>query len=139
MSSGKRKDFTKPSELPESRPPTDEELADYADRMDDWAGRNLDEVANEVLRHFCGRCPLDYTWIVPQGDAEFRAFIFFDKDKDVAQSKRSGLDQQIIDYVYDSLERWGRGSRGEIKVVFEFDSRENVEANFEGSYWERVR
>ena len=43
----------------------------------------------------------------------------------------------MMDFVYAALERAGRGKRPDISVAFEFDSDENVTANFEGDYFLR--
>jgi hypothetical protein len=48
---------------------------------------------------------------------------------------RSGVTQEIEDFVYAELERAGRGGKGDIRVAFEFDSDENVNASFEGDYF----
>jgi len=44
-----------------------------------------------------------------------------------------------MECVYELLARFGRGKREELLVEFEFDSRENVDRNFEGSYFLRLR
>jgi hypothetical protein len=70
---------------------------------------------------------------------DFRAYVFFQRDSDVAVAQQNGLADQIVDFVYEALERVGRGRRSEIKVAFEFDSHERVVTQFEGNYWLRLR
>ena len=60
------------------------EQLDYAHRMDELRHRNLDHVKEEVLRHFQWQCPLHEFSIMPQQDVDLRAYIFFEKDKDIA-------------------------------------------------------
>jgi hypothetical protein len=118
--------------------PTDEEFA-RADRLDQERSRNLDNVCEAVKQHFMGVCPLHNVYILWQQDVDFRAYVFFEKDKDIKACKDSGVIRDMIDFVYDELERAGRGKRGAITVGFEFDSDENVVANYEGDYLLRLR
>jgi hypothetical protein len=130
--------------------------------------RNLDRVHDRVIRRLKKMCPLHDFWIFYQGerDVAFWACIFFKKEHDlqayfnkgglqeasdrvflslqhepeaVRVTQVSGVIQEIVDLVYAELERFGRGKRGEITVAFEFDSDENVQANFKGDYFLRLR
>ena len=80
-----------------------------------------------------GRC------LTHLGTEGFRAYMFFEKDKDIKACKNNGIIRDLIDFVYDALERAGRGRRQDVTVGFEFDSDENVEANYEGDYLLRLR
>jgi hypothetical protein len=51
---------------------------------------------------------------------------------------QAGLATRIVDFVYAALERHGREQRGDIEVVFEFDSHEHVRS-FGGDYLLRLR
>jgi hypothetical protein len=64
--------------------------------------------------------------------------VFLKEEKDVEDCKSSGLTQSIIDFAYAEIERVGRGKRAQVTIAFEFDSDENVRANFEGSYLYRL-
>ena len=66
-------------------------------------------------------------------------FIFFEKEDDIEQCKEKGVVRQIEDFIFSELERLGRGKREDITVAFEWDSNENVEANFNGDYFQRLR
>ncbi|HZZ70955.1 MAG TPA: hypothetical protein VFE24_01805 [Pirellulales bacterium] len=70
---------------------------------------------------------------------DFRTYVFFEKDEDIKACQGNGVIRDMIGFVYDELERAGRGKRGEITVGFEFDSDENVAAKFEGDYLLRLR
>ncbi len=100
--------------------------------------RNLDQVEKNVSQHFRGTCPLHHFAILPQSVPEFRAYVFFETDKYLRLSNTNGIQPDIINFVYDELEKAGRGKRGEIKVAFEFDSYENVVENYKGNYYLRL-
>ncbi len=118
--------------------PSDEEFA----RADRWArgqSRNLDAVCSEFSQRFGVRCPLHEVDLLPQGEGTFQIYVFFEKDKDIEAAKESGIVEVMVAFVYDALERAGRGKREEISVVFEFDSDENVRARVNGDYFLRLR
>ena len=101
--------------------------------------RNLDSVCERVKERFKAHAPLYKVHILPQRDVDFRAYIFYRENGEIEMCEKNGVSQQIRDSIYAELERAGRGCRGEITVAFEFDSDENVEANFEGDYFLRLR
>ena len=111
----------------------------WASRMAASRLRGHDEVRESVLARFRGRCPLHDFYILDQGDVDFRAYVFFDKETDLEACKASGISKEMIDFVSLELERVGRGKPEGLKVAFEFDSDENVVANFEGTYFLRLR
>lgn len=124
--------------------PTDEDFA-RADRLDKERYRNIDKVGENVLKFFKKICPQSYSlnsygvFTFVEEPMEFRVYIFYRLDSDIKESERNGTQQELIDFVYAELERNDRGRREEIKVEFEFDSDENVEANYEGDYYLRLR
>lgn len=65
-------------------------------------------------------------------------YVFYNKDEDVMKCDNDGTSKALADYVYSELERVGRGKRNEIKVVFEFDSDENVTNKYNGDYYGRL-
>lgn len=99
----------------------------------------LDAVRDAVRREFGARCPLHEFFILDQRDVDFRAYVFFKRENDLTSSEGSGIREELVDFVYAELERVGRGKRGATRVAFEFDSDENVKANFEGDYFLRLR
>lgn len=101
--------------------------------------RGLDTACEQVKQRFQARCPLHNVYILPQRDVTFRAYVFYRRDTDIAECERSGVTQEIQDSVYAEIERVGRGHRDKITIDFEFDSDENVSANFEGDYFLRLR
>lgn len=101
--------------------------------------RNLESVREEVLRRFRGRAPLHNVYVLAQRDVDFRAYIFFRTEHDVAKCRRSGVTERIKEAIIEELHRVGRGGKTGISVDFEVDSDENVRANFEGDYFLRLR
>lgn len=116
--------------------PTAEEF-ERASRLSEERARELDRVRDRVLSRFRGR--LQEFFILDQRDVDFRAYVFFKRNGDVALARATGLDQQISEFVYDALEAAGRGLSANIKVAFEFDSDENVQTHFAGNYGLRLR
>ena len=101
--------------------------------------RNLDAVRDNVLKRFRKLHPLYDFFILDQRDVDFRAYVFARRDEDLQCMRRRGVDQDIIAFVYEELERAGRGGRNEIDVAFEFDSDDRVKADFGGNYFLRLR
>lgn len=96
--------------------------------------RNLDQVANETTEQFNSRLPIHSVWVLYQRDVDFRAYVFLDRTVDLVALRSSGTYHEIVDFVYQALERWDRGKRGNIVVAFEFDSDERVQDEYEGDY-----
>ena len=146
--------------------PSDDDFA-RADKLDRYRSRNLEKVNENVDRHLKDICSLHYFELMHQGDDAFRAYVFFENEKELQEflrgTQRIATDevflffksadegiqasqisegvQDIIDFVYAELERADRGKRGDIKVAFEFDSDENVNAKpqYHGDYFLRLR
>lgn len=118
--------------------PSDEEF-ERASQLMEMRSRGLDEVRESVKRYFAVQCPLNEVFILPQRDVDFRSYVFFEKNDDIENGKRNRVVQSIEDFVYQELERVGRGKREKLSVVFEWDFYENVVANFEGDYFLRLR
>jgi len=123
-----------------SKIPSNEAFARAKSRMRE-RDRNMDHV-NEAFREcFKEICPnmAHNSQVMAEDDFSFRAYIFFKKVKDVQVCEKSGVSSQLQQFVYDELERQGRGIKDSILVTFEFDSDENIQANFEGDYYLRMR
>lgn len=118
--------------------PTDEDFK-RAEAADAERNRGLSDVSSHILRCFGGNDVHQvFMFYSPRIEA-FGAFVFFRTNKQIEAAKKSGLCEQIKQAVIEELERVGRGTRDTMKVDFEFDSHENVEANFEGDYYLRLR
>ncbi len=123
-----------------SKIPSDDAFARAKRRMKE-RDRNMDRV-NDVFREYFKKICSDRahdSHIMAEDNFMFRAYIFFNKIKDVQVCEESGVSSQLQQFVYEELERQGRGNRNSMVVSFEFDSDENVQASFEGDYYLRMR
>lgn len=118
--------------------PTEAEFA-KAEKLEEKRSHNLDKVNKNVFKHFKTVTPLHYFYIMHQGDDSFRAYVFFNKDQDIKEAQEGGLFQDIENFIYKELERFEKGKRKNITLVIEFDSHENIEQNYEGDYFLRLR
>jgi hypothetical protein len=96
---------------------------------------HLDEVAENVSSRFS---TIHTIFLFFEGVSKFRACIFFKTNKDVTDSNSDSTMSAIEDAVYEELDRYGRGKRGEIEVVFEIDSHDNIQKKFNGNYWKAL-
>jgi hypothetical protein len=125
-------------EMSNSSIPSDEDFA-RAKKLTRERSRNIDVVNENVFNHFKNKCPLHYFILMPQRDNEFWAVVFYQTDEDVALCEKNGTSDEIRRFVYDALEKHGRGKREVLQVSFEFDSDENVRRKFDGDYFLRLR
>jgi hypothetical protein len=121
-----------------SRIPSDDDF-ERASKHIDARLRNLDSVCDSVLRRFQEECPLYDFYILPQRDVEFRAYVFFETNKDIEDCQGNGTLERLKDFVIAELQRVGRARGHDLKIAFEVDSDENVKANYEGDYFLRLR
>ena len=120
--------------------PSDEEFAkadEYMEKLDS----NIEKVNENSLQYFNEICPIHSHnfYLIAEEQMKFRAYVFYKKDKDIQVNKDNGVSNKVEKFVYKELERLGRGEKGEVFVVFEFDSDENVNTNYEGDYYLRMR
>ncbi len=118
--------------------PTDEEF-ERASHLMAESMRGLDELHSEFMKRFGESSQIRQFFILDQEDVDFRVYVFFERNDDVAAARNSGLDCEMTDFVYSELERLGRESRNAIDIAFGFDSDENVQAHYEGDYFLRLR
>lgn len=101
--------------------------------------RGLSEVRDKISKRF-REAGLHETFVLySPANALFVAYLFYQRNDQIEAAAKSGLSLQIKQAVLEELERVGRGNRETIKLDLEFDSHENVEANFEGDYYLRLR
>lgn len=118
--------------------PSEEDFA-RADAADAYDNRGLNELCENILKRFKNDKLHEFFVFYSPNTDSFYPYIFYRWEREVAEAEKSGLSSRIEDAVYEELEKVGRGKRGEIKVNFEFDSHENVEKNYEGNYYLRLR
>ena len=99
---------------------------------------HLSEIATEFRNRFGFVTPLDQIFLGGT-DKGIGVTIFFRSASDIVACEANGTNEDMRNFIYDELDKFGRGKRGEIRVDFEFDSFENVEKNFEGNYFLRMK
>jgi len=101
--------------------------------------RGLSEVRSQVLERFqpSGLHEL-FLFYSPKNDL-FVAYVFFRRSNQIRESEASGLATLIKCHIVEKLASAGRGNCDTIKIQVELDSHENVEANFDGDYFLRLR
>ncbi len=79
--------------------------------------------------------------VVPfvDGDFDLHVVIFFQTDADLEAYRKDGTTVAVQETYCASLRGFGYPDDWLAGVTFEFDSKENVDANFEGSYFYRMR
>lgn len=118
--------------------PTDEEFA-RASRLMRQQSAGLDDIANETLLAFKDRTALDAIFILPQIDALYRAYVFFERNVDMFEACARGLDTEIKTFLRSRLCSVSDRSAFNESIMVEFDSRENVIDAYEGDYLLRMR
>ena len=97
----------------------------------------LDEVCSSVKSRFKDHSSLHNVHILPQRDVDYRAYVFFDSDRNLSLAEDLGLRKQIQSFIRHELELLRCGAQTAIE--FEFDSDENVKRSYEGDYFLRLR
>ncbi len=126
------------SKMSQNNIPSEEDFARakaYMEELD--AG--FDKVSENIKKHY-GKDNVHKVFLFysPKIDT-FGAYVFFLKNDQVDEAKKSGLSSQIEEAIRNELENVGRGDRNLLKLNVEFDSHENVEKDYEGDYYDRLR
>lgn len=101
--------------------------------------QGLSEVRARILERFRDEGLHEAFVLYSPANQFFVPHLFYQRDNQISTGEESGLTNRIKSAVVEELERVGRGDRASIRVEFEFDSHENIEANFEGDYFLRLR
>lgn len=129
---------------------TDEDFA-RADRLMKERERYFAEIKDAVIKRFqrpwwtgllkwfAKPCPLHSLYLFTDSTADFRAYVFLERKKDIKECQANGVCKAIEDYLYQQFERYGHGRRGEIEIAMEWDSDEAVRKEFNGNYIERLQ
>lgn len=99
----------------------------------------LDQVRNNILCNYAQEFSIHEFFILDSSETSFRAYVFFENEKDRKKACRTGVTEDIENCVYEELEAAARGSKENLDVAFEFDSHENVKNDYEGDYFNRLR
>jgi len=118
--------------------PTEEEFAQASASLEKGS-RGLSQIRENILCNHSQRYRLHEFFIFDTTETSFRAYVFFERDKDVKNAKKNDVIEEVKILVYRELESAGRGARDKVDIAFEFDSHENVESGFDGNYFDRLR
>lgn len=99
----------------------------------------LSEVREKILTRFQRSGEIFEFFIIDNSETSFTAYIFYRWERQIKEAGESGLAEQIGNTVIDELGKVGKGSQNGISINFEFDSHENVEQNYDGDYYSRLR
>lgn len=118
--------------------PSDEEFKRASQALARRA-RGLSQVRDRIKNRFRDNEALYEFFIMDSSEVSFYAYIFYRRNRQIEEARVSGLESEIVNAVWEEMEGVGRGDRGMIDIQFEFDSDENVEKNYEGEYYLRLR
>ena len=118
--------------------PTEEEFA-RASAILKERSRGLSQVRENILTIFGGGNGVHEFFILGGAGKHFTAYIFYQWDREIKEREDSGFSADIIESVFEEMDRVGRGNKKEIKINFEFDSHEVVQKKYKGNYYNRLR
>jgi len=118
--------------------PTDEDFARARAAMQ-HRDRGLSEARSTILNRFAAS-GLHQIFILYSPDNDlFVSYLFFNSEDEQVASEKDGLTAQIQTAVLDELERVGRGKKSALNVSFEVDNDANVQREYDGDYYARLR
>ena len=78
------------------------------------------------------------TAVIPQ-QKTIEVYIFYKKNKQLAESQTNGIVERTKDEIKNILEKLGYFNEFDDTIKFEFDTHENVKKNYKGNYFYRLR
>ncbi len=121
-----------------NRIPSEMDFARARLAMRKW-DQGLSEVRAKILEGFSKEGLHEVFVFYSPGNHLFVIHLFYQQDNQIDAAEKSGLTNRIRSAVIEELERVGRGERSSIQVQVSVDSHENVEKNFNGNYFLRLR
>jgi len=100
--------------------------------------QGLSQVRDEILAQFGNKGLHEFFIFYSLKSSEFGAYVFYCKNHDIEDAKKSGLSEDIKFSVLNELKKIRLFSMDTIKINFEFDSNENVEKNYIANYYNRL-
>jgi hypothetical protein len=101
--------------------------------------QGLSEVRDIMLLCFKESDDMHDFFILDSSDILFRAYVFYRWDRQIQEAKESGLAEKIMAATYDALKTVAGRYNPATQIEFEFDSHENVERQYAGDYFDRLR
>lgn len=101
-------------------------------------------ISEEFAAHFRNLFPIHAVYLYPDGLARFRAYVFLERESDVARCREKNIDQEMNRYLFEKmsglkLKDLGARTDGPLSIVIELDSHENVLSKYGGNYGHRLR
>lgn len=121
-----------------SKIPTEEEFKQASAEMKTSA-RGLSEVREVVISRIQRKHNVHDVFVIDGRNETFRALVFFETEADKRAAQAQNVTSYIRSMILEELERVGRDTANGRSVIFEFDSHENVERNYQGDYFLRLR
>lgn len=101
--------------------------------------RGLSEVRDDILSRYKAKGLHEFLILYSPSTCTFGAYVFYRWARQIKELEEAGLSAEIRESVLNALTAVGRGNRDLLRVDFEFDSHENIEQNYEGDYYARLR
>jgi hypothetical protein len=117
--------------------PSEEDFS-RADKLMEERYHNLEGVEQRFMESFRKRVPLHSVFIFVKDKHHYNAYVFFDKDSDLAKYRKQSIVEEMEECLYMELERVGRGMRDDVTIAVEYDSHEGVVRDYGGDYRDRL-
>lgn len=118
--------------------PSDEDFVRARAAMQE-RDRGLSEVRSTILNLFGPDGLHQFFILYSEPHNLFGAYLFFTTQSALVAAEHSGLTDAIKSSVADQLERVGRGEKAALNIRFEVDTDENVQNEYDGDYYARLR
>ena len=99
--------------------------------------RNWDDISTAARAKLSEMFDLQEFAIFPN-DCEFAAILFLRTDDELKRARENGGESKARQVLSDVIRPF-RHECAEIRILVELDSHENVMANYDGSYFNRLR
>lgn len=124
--------------MSENQVPSEEEFARAKAAMRN-RDRGLAQVRETLLKGWAKDGICQVFILYSEKTKGFGSFVFFETEKQATAALRDGLGSKLKEKIVEELEKAGRGTKDSLLVSVEIDSDENVQKNFEGDYYSRLR
>lgn len=118
--------------------PTDEDFARARAAMQN-RDHGLSDVRSTILNHFGPDGLHQFFILYSENHDLFGAYLFFNTQSDLMAAEQSGLTGKIKSSVANEVERVGRVEKAALNIRFEIDTDENVQNEYDGDYYARLR
>ena len=117
--------------------PSEEEFVKASEALSKRS-RGLSVIRGEILKKFQDKNIYEF-FIFDISEYSFKAYVFFRWNKQLKELSKTNLSVEIENFIYRQLEDSGRGKKKDLQLKIEFDSHENVERNYGGDYFSRLK